>query len=245
MEKRILKCAILKILLFAATLTFSLATTTVYAQQGQSSSSRDGGEMILPRWNIKTNLLYDLTATINLGAEFRLGERMSLDLPFNYNPFQFSNNRKWKHFLAQPELRRWLGEEVFSGHFVGAHAHYAFYNIGNLPHGPFSEYMQQHRFEGAGISYGYRWNFNHRWGLEATIGAGYIYKDYDVFECQTCGDFIASEKKHYFGPTKISGLTLFTVSAARRLKRPRSYRPLLPSSRRPPCRTSPICRRAT
>ena len=226
MEKQIPKRPVSKILLFAATLVLSLATISVNAQQGQqrSVSSNDAGGMILPRWNIKTNLLYDLTATINLGAEFRVGERMSLDLPFNYNPFQFSDNRKWKHFLAQPEVRWWLGEGVFSGHFVGAHAHYAFYNVGNLPNGPFSEYMRQHRFEGnaygVGASYGYRWSFDHRWGLEATIGVGYMYKDYEVFECQTCGDFIASENKHYFGPTKIGLSLVYGIGGKRATKEP-------------------------
>ncbi len=224
MEKQNPKYAILKTLLLAVTLILSLATTAVYAKQGQSSSSHDSEEMLLPRWNIKTNLLYDLTATINLGVEFRIGRRMSLDLPFNYNPFQFSNNRKWKHFLAQPEVRWWLGEDVFRGHFVGAHAHYAFFNIGNLPHGPFSEYMQQHRFQGnaygVGASYGYRWNFSHRWGMEATLGVGYIYKEYDVFECRTCGDFIASKKKHYFGPTKIGVSLIYGIGGKKAAKAP-------------------------
>ena len=212
MKKLISKRSISRILLSAATLVLSLATTTTAkALNVQPDTLSRGREMILPRWNIKTNLLYDATATINLGAEFRLGKRMSLDLPFNYNPFQFSNNRKWKHFLAQPEVRWWLGKQVFSGHFIGAHAHYAFYNISNLPHGPFSEYMRDHRLEGdaygVGVSYGYRWNFNHWLGLEATIGAGYAYMDYDVFDCQTCGDFVSQKKKHYFGPTKV-GLSL-------------------------------------
>ncbi|MDR2882208.1 MAG: DUF3575 domain-containing protein [Alistipes sp.] len=192
-------------------LAAALALTVFFAANAQGQG-RYGNGAELPRWNIKTNLLYDLTGTINLGAEFRVGDRLSLDLPFNYNPFQYADNRKWKHFLFQPELRRWLGDDVFRGHFVGFHAHYAFFNIGNLPK-PFSAYMQAHRFEGnaygAGVSWGHRWNFGSRWGLEATVGVGYIYKDYDVFECGTCGEFIASEQKHYFGPTKVGVSLIF------------------------------------
>lgn len=158
---------------------------------------------------IKTNLLYDATATFNLGAEFRLGGKTSLDIPVNWNPFTFGNNRKWKHILVQPELRLWT-RETFAGHFFGLHTHYAYYNVGNLPE-PFSPYMRSHRFEGwlagAGVSYGYRWNFSPHWGMEATVGAGYAYMKYDKFTCGRCGDKIASETKHYFGPTKI-GLSL-------------------------------------
>ncbi len=210
MEKLISKRSISKILLFTATLALSLAPTTLNAQREQRPLYLSRSGTTLPNWNIKTNLLYDATATINLGVEFRLGTNTSIDLPFNYNPWKFDNNRKWKHFLAQPEFRLWT-RQAFEGHFFGVHAHYAYYNISNLPHGPFSEYMRDHRLEGwlagAGISYGYRWNFNHWLGLEATVGVGYAYKDYEVFECRTCGDFMDTNKKHYFGPTKV-GLNL-------------------------------------
>ena len=164
----------------------------------------------LPGVVLKTNLLYDITTSLNLGAEFKTGDRTSLDLSVNWNPFTFSDNRKWKHFLFQPELRLWT-KETFSGHFFGLHAHYAYYNVGQLPHGPFSEYMADHRFEGwlagAGVSYGYRWNFSQNWGLEATVGVGYMHLDYDKYSCETCGNKLGSDTKNYFGPTKL-GVTL-------------------------------------
>ena len=51
---------------------------------------------------IKTNLLYDATTTFNLGAEFALSPKWTLDVSGNYNPWTFSNNKKWKHWLVQP-----------------------------------------------------------------------------------------------------------------------------------------------
>ncbi|WP_455641264.1 DUF3575 domain-containing protein [Parabacteroides sp.] len=164
----------------------------------------------VPTFGIKTNLLYDMTASLNLGAEFRTGDRTSLDLSAGWNPFTFSDNRKWKHILIQPEFRLWA-KETFSGHFFGLHAHYAYYNVGQLPHGPFSKYMADHRFEGwltgAGVSYGYRWNFSRNWGMEATIGVGYAHLDYTKYKCETCGEKLGNETKNYFGPTKV-GITL-------------------------------------
>jgi len=201
LQEGVVKYAVSSITAFVMILTFASAS---------AQRARAGGAEELPRRNVKTNLLYDLTGTINLGAEFRLGGAYTLDLPFNYNPFQHADNRKWKHFLAQPEVRRWLGDEVFSGHFVGANAMYAYYNIGNLPK-PFAEHMRRHRFEGSaygvGVSWGYRWNFSRLLGLEATVGVGYMYKDYKMYECGTCGQFIESKGKHYFGPNKV-GLSL-------------------------------------
>lgn len=176
---------------------------------GYGQESADTITQTPPVFNLKTNLLYDATGTFNLGAEFRLSDKTSLDVPINWNPFTFSDNQKWKHFMVQPEFRYWT-KDVFSGHFFGAHAHYANYNIGNLPK-PFSDNMQQNRYEGwalgAGLSYGYRLNFNHNWAMEATIGVGYAYLDYDKFACEKCGTKTADKVRHYVGPTK-AGISL-------------------------------------
>lgn len=184
-----------KLLLFCTLLT---ASTLCYNAEAQDQ-----------KVGIKTNLLYDATTTFNLGVEVRLGGRTSLDIPMNWNPFTFSDNRKWKHILVQPELRLWT-RQTFSGHFFGLHGHYSYYNVGNLPK-PFSTNMQEHRYEGwlagAGVSYGYRWNFSHRWGMEATIGVGYAYMEYGKYDCAKCGDKLYTDTRHYFGPTKV-GLSL-------------------------------------
>ena len=156
---------------------------------------------------LKNNLLYDATTTFNLGMEFKVGERTTLELPFNYNPWKFSNNKKWTHFLVQPELRFWTCEP-FTGHFFGIHAHYAYYNAGGF--GPFTQ-LKEHRYEGwlagGGVSYGYTWLLSSRWSLEATLGVGYAFMDYEKFECYRCGTKLKDDTYHYFGPTKV-GITL-------------------------------------
>jgi hypothetical protein len=161
-------------------------------------------------WAVKTNLLYDATATINLGVEFRLSDRTSLDIPVNYNGWTFSDNRKWKHYLIQPELR-WWPRGTFRGHFWGVHGHFARYNVGGLPDPPFPKVVHTHRLDGrlagAGLSYGYRWNFDRRWAMEATIGAGYAYLSHDKYPCDPCGEKIGTGEKHWFGPTK-AGISL-------------------------------------
>jgi outer membrane protein OmpA-like peptidoglycan-associated protein len=185
----------------------------------------------MPRWGIKTNLLYDATATINLGAEFRLGGHTSIDIPLNYNPWEFGENRKWKHAMAQPEFRYWL-RETFRGHFFGVHATGAIYNVGNLPE-PMAPYMRAHRFQGwlagGGLSYGYRFNFrNPNWAIEATLGGGYLYKDYDVYECVDCGDKLKHVAKHYLGPTKLALSVVRGFGGAGGERKPRRVRPERP-----------------
>ena len=39
---------------------------------------------------------------------------------------------------------------------------------------------------------------------------GYIYTNYDKYECATCGKFKGSQDKHYFGPTK-AGISLIYI----------------------------------
>lgn len=160
---------------------------------------------------LKTNLLYDASATINLGLEFGLSPKWTLDVSGNYNPWTFKDNMKWKHWLIQPEFRYWFCEK-FSGHFLGFHLHGGEYNVNNFDP-QFNIFnsklknIKDNRYEGwfagAGIAYGYTWVLNKHWNIEAELGFGYAYSVFDKFECVDCGDKLESDKKHhYVGPTK-------------------------------------------
>ena len=45
---------------------------------------------------LKSNLLYDATTTMNLGLEFGLARKWTLDVPVNYNPWKPDNGRDRK-----------------------------------------------------------------------------------------------------------------------------------------------------
>ena len=167
------------------------------------------GRASLPNLAIKTNLLYDLTTNINLGGEVRLSDYLTLDASVNYNPWTFSDNRKFKHILVQPELRYWI-HEPFNGHFLGANLAYSHYNVGNLPFGSFRDNRYQGNAYSVGVSYGYQWILSSRWNIEATLGVGYAYLDYDRYDCKTCGNKTGESHKNYFGPTK-AGISLIYI----------------------------------
>lgn len=158
--------------------------------------------------DLKTNLIYDAAATINLGVEFPLGRRWSMDISGNYNGWTLSDNRKWKHWMVQPEFRFWTKTRQ-RGHFIGIHLLGGEYNL-NRMHLPFKMYPStaDRRHEGwgvgAGFTYGYRWNFSERWGMEGQLGLGWIYTEYDKFCPKNCGVRVSSGSKHWFGPTKIA-----------------------------------------
>lgn len=159
---------------------------------------------------LKTNLLYDATTTINMGLEFGLSQKWTLDISGNYNPWTFDNNQKWKHWAVQPEFRLWTCEK-FNGHFFGFHLHGGQYNVGNI-NADFKflnndfRILKDHRIEGwfagAGIAYGYAWVLGKHWNLEAEIGFGYAYTRYDKYDCVTCGEKRGRAVHNYVGPTK-------------------------------------------
>lgn len=163
---------------------------------------------------VKTNLLYDIAAyTANLGVEIGLAPRWTLDVSANYNGWTLSDNRRWKHWVVQPEARYWLCDR-FAGHFFGLHAHGGQFNIGGLKNGisflgsDFSK-LENRRYQGwlagAGIAYGYSWILGKHWNLEAEIGLGYIYTRFDTYPCADCGRKIAEDgSHHYVGPTKVA-----------------------------------------
>ena len=128
------------------------------------------------KFAVKSNLLYDATATINLGVEMGLSKKWTLDLSGNYNGWKFGDDMRWKHWMVQPEARYWLCEK-FNGHFLGVHAHYADYNVGGIKF--LSKNMENYRYQGnlygAGLSYGYQWLLSNRWSMEAVIGIGWAH----------------------------------------------------------------------
>ena len=160
---------------------------------------------------VKTNLLYDIIATANLGIEFKVAPKRTVDISGNLNAWTFSDNKKWKHWVLQPEARYWLCER-FNGHFVGAHLVGGIYNMGNWNTdftflGTDFGQLKEHRYEGwlvgAGIAYGYHWMLGRHWSVEAEIGIGYVYTQADKYECPRCGEQLENNKPHhYVGPTK-------------------------------------------
>lgn len=159
---------------------------------------------------IKTNLLYDATATVNLGVEVGVAPKWTLDLSGNLNAWNVNEDKRWKHWLVQPEARYWFCDR-FSRHFLGFHALGGQYNIGGFQNNikflgtDFSK-LSNNRFQGwgvgAGVAYGYAMILGKHWNLEFEVGVGYIYSAYDIFECTGCGRRVGQDNNHYVGLTK-------------------------------------------
>lgn len=160
---------------------------------------------------IKTNTLYWATSSPNIGMEVALNQKFTLGLSAGWNPFDLRKKTyndgmvvesKIKHLLVMPELKYWNCQS-FQRSFWGIHGIYSHFNMGDISFlNPLEDYRYQGDAYGGGISYGYQWAIGGRWGLEASIGAGYIHLDYKKYDKQKCGDFLGEFTKNYWGPTK-------------------------------------------
>ena len=153
------------------------------------------------------------TGSPNFGLELGLSKKITIDLGYGINPFIFKDNKKWKHWLIESEVRYWLCER-FYGHFMGLHIGAAEYNLSKVKV-PMIKNSQDYRYEGwaalGGLSYGYSWILGGRWNMEATLGLGVVYTDYKKFECPQCGKLLNESNKIFIAPTKaaISIIYLF------------------------------------
>lgn len=192
-----------------------------------------GGGGLYNRVAIKTNAAYWALATVNLGVEFALGGKSTLELSGGVNrwgkaPKDLTMNamggaqdalgmaykaRQTDHVLGKAELKFWFVDR-FDGHFLGVHAFYADYDIYGVRFPLLFE--KDLRYDGTGLgvglTYGYHWRWSPRWGMDMSFGAGMVSFNYDKRPWASnstdaevaVGDF----KKTYFGPTAV-GLKLF------------------------------------
>ena len=177
---------------------------------------------------VKTNLLYGLgTLTPNLGLEFGLGRRVTIEAVAGYNNWHnlwdYSDTgpdsdidnvykRSFDHILGKLEFRYWFRDR-FAGHFVGLNGIYADYRISELqvPLLFDKEWVYDGVGYGAGLSYGYLWRWSDRWGMEFNVAAGAVVMEYNK-SCVDCGyPDTANFKKTYFGPTGAGIKLLFMI----------------------------------
>lgn len=61
---------------------------------------------------LKTNGLFWLTTTPNVGVEVALSPKYTLELAGAYNPWTFKDDKKMRFWLVQPELKYWFCENL-------------------------------------------------------------------------------------------------------------------------------------
>ena len=72
------------------------------------------------KWGVKTNLLYDALTTMNIGLEYGVAPRWTVELSGAYNPWTLNKetNKKVRSWGLFPDGRYWFCER-FQWHFLG------------------------------------------------------------------------------------------------------------------------------
>ncbi len=116
---------------------------------------------------VKTNALYWLTASPNLGVEFRMSRHISLNIEAAGNPFTIKDY-KLRHATFNPELRYWFSARPQAGHFVGLMGFASAYDL----------HLKSRHYNGdaygVGLTYGYSFVLSKHWSMEATAGLGVL-----------------------------------------------------------------------
>ena len=161
---------------------------------------------------LKTNLLYDLAAIPNIGAEFYLGRNWSLSGDWMYAWWKHDMKHwYWRVYGGELGIRKWFGraadEKPLTGHHLGVYGQLLTYDIemggrgymGGVPGGTLWDKASY----GVGLEYGYAKPIGKRLNLDFTIGLGYLGGEYREYIPQDdCYVWQATKYRHWFGPTK-------------------------------------------
>lgn len=226
MRLQSLLCCLITSVFFAATFTCHAKETVTVTVDSVENETQSISEVLPDRpysseFDLKTNLLRDVAGTISIAAEMKVAPRASVNIGFDWNPWTFKNNVMYKRWTLTGEARWWPSQKgeytddagrkhsALMGHFLGFHILGGEFNYNRVTL-PFNSApaLNDYRFEGwaagAGISYGYRYNVSKRVALEASVGVGALYTDYNKYNCDRCGERIGKGSKLYVGPTQAS-----------------------------------------
>ena len=167
-----------------------------------------------PLFAVSTNAILDMAFvadfmyfTPNFAVEVPIGQKWSVlgeyTFPWWLND---SNDRAWQLLKWDFGVRRWLSPhnpahrmDVLNGHFVGLDFGAGYYDIEPLHKG------YQGEFQTLGLEYGYAWNLNESWRLDAYVGLGWLGTHYRYYEGDSTDKHLLYKhhgKMDWFGPTK-------------------------------------------
>ena len=144
--------------------------------------------------SLRTNLAYDATLSPNLGVEVRLDSAWTIGANVGLNAWDIDKdkNKKWRHLLVSPNVRRYWGSKTLR--YLEIDAIYSHYNVSHarIPFGLYSA-IKDRRLQGdlvaLGAKYGYSWMMARHWRIEAEAGIAVGYAWFKEYDCEVCGTY--------------------------------------------------------
>jgi hypothetical protein len=170
--------------------TTSLRAKRSNLPQGERGSGGEDKPLSVIRYplTVKTNLLYDVALTPNIGVEVPIGERFSVGAEFMRGWWLKRDwSFCWQVEAVSLEGRYWftplMERHLRGGWFVGAFAQAGFYDFQlNSSSGLQGEALA------AGVTGGYLCPLGGAWSLEFSLGIGYLLTDYHRYTVEPTRD---------------------------------------------------------
>lgn len=126
------------------------------------------------KFALRTNALYWLGLTPNLGIEWRPAERVGIVVNGGYAPWSDNGwEHNWAGWFVAPEVRIYLGEKM--NWFVGPQFLAGGFNLKPGDKGSQGEVVA------GGVVGGYRMKLSRCWDVDFTLGVGYGHLEYDSY----------------------------------------------------------------
>jgi hypothetical protein len=164
---------------------------------------------------LKSNLLYDALLIPNIGIEFYLGRKWSIDANWMYSWWKCDHNHNyWRTYGGDIALRRWFGKCERTNHqtpvglHIGVYAQMLTYDIELGGRG----YLGDRWTYAAGVETGYSLPIARRLNIDFNIGIGYLsghYKEY--LPNDKCYIWQVTKQRRWFGPTKIEASLVWLI----------------------------------
>ena len=182
-------------------------------------------EMSAQNVSLRTNLLYDATLSPNIGAELQLDSTWTAGLNLGLNAWDIDKlkNKKWRHFLVAPSVRKYYGHANDKGRaapdslwdippiearkvsYIEGNLIYSHFNVGNarIPFGLYQA-IKDRRLQGdltaLGGKYGYSWILGRDWRLETEAGIAVGYAWFKEYDCDHCGTYYGKGDRIFLLP---------------------------------------------
>ena len=187
----------------------------------------DGGKPFY--MDIRTNMLYDIAAVPNIGAEFYVGKNISVYGNWMYAWWsQNARHRYWRIYGGELGARWWFGgkahEKPLTGHHIGLYGGMLTFDfewgstgyMGGRPRGT----LWDRALVNAGIEYGYSLPVSNRLNIDFSLGLGYLggnYIKYFPFDNEYYRQ--KEYKLGFFGPTKLEVSLVWLIGRGNHNKR--------------------------
>ena len=163
--------------------------------------------------SVKVNIPLWLTGSPNIGFEYTLTRQLTVNAEGAWLPYMFKKHEEvFRILTGVAELRYYWNPQNFytndswDGFYIGPYAMYGNFNIGLLRHNdPLQSYRRKGWGISGGITFGYKFAFNSRLGLDLNLGVGYVHFQYDKYKLG--GEYAnfpleVKKTKQWIGPTK-------------------------------------------